>query len=129
LEKEIQHNEITQDAQASRTIADRVWCQVSPDLDQTALRVASLKIPIMNSVEIVVLYSFLASDTFDEWAFSDTLGLKELLFAKKRKVFLRSLNQNADHWPKSFPKNRVPMYSNCHSGQGGIRIAILLCVL
>jgi hypothetical protein len=136
FEKQIQTNEITQEALTSNRIAARTRCPLSLVADQTTLRVVILQTPSVNRVEIAILWSFLANENsasdgraspersvrLDTWFARLCRFLT--VFPRNWISFFRSDTHKPDQKPKSFPKKRDPMYSNCHSGQGGINVAI-----
>jgi hypothetical protein len=105
---------------------------LSPAATQTAFRVTIRHIANVNNVENAILESFLAKENSvpDGRGSSRKLYSLELQNEESRRflaVFVNNLNSfltreshRLDQKPKSLPKNRDPMYSNCHSGQGGI---------
>jgi hypothetical protein len=132
FEKQIQTNEITHEALTNRRMAVRIRSPLSPAASQTAFRVTSRQTPSVNNVETAILESFLANENSvsDGLVSSRELYPLELqdeesrrflpVFVNNRNSFLTRETHRLDHRPKSLPKNRDPMYSNCHSGQGGI---------
>ena len=138
FEKQIQTNEITQEALTTRRTAARIRSPLAPAASQTAFRVIILQTPSVNNVEIDILESFLAKENsvsdgrvslseLYPWELRDKESRRFLaVFVNNRNSFLTRETHRLDHRPKSLPKNRDPMYSNCHSGQGGINVAILI---
>jgi len=62
FEKQIQTNEITQEALTTRRTAARIRSPLAPAASQTAFRVIILQTPSVNNVEIAILESFLAKE-------------------------------------------------------------------
>jgi hypothetical protein len=138
FEKQIQTREITHEALTNRRTAARIRSPLAPAASQTAFKVIIRQTPSANKVEIAILESFLAKEN----SVSDgRVSLRKLYLLQSRdensRRFLDAFVNNwnsfltrethiLDHRPKSLPKNRDPMYSNCHSGQGGIDVAILI---
>ena len=132
FEKQIQTKEITHEALTNRSMAVRIRSPLSPAATQTALRVITRHTNSVNNVEIAILESFLAKENSvsDGRGSSRKLYPMELqdedsrrflaVFVNDRNSFLTRETHRLDQKPKSPPKNRDPMYSNCHSGQGGI---------
>jgi len=132
FEKQIQTNEITHEALTNRRMAVRKRSPLSPAATQTAFRVTIRHIANVNSVEKAILENFLAKENSVPDGRGSSKKLYSLEFQDEEScrflaVFVNSLNSfltrethRLDQKPKSLPKNRDPMYSNCHSGQGGI---------
>lgn len=132
FEKQIQTNEITHEALTNRRMAVRKRSPLSPAATQTAFRVIIRQTTSVNNVEIDIAESFLAKEN----SVSDRRGSSRKLYplelqdedshrflavvVNNRNSFLTRETHRLDQKPKSLPKNRDPMYSNCHSGQGGI---------
>lgn len=132
FEKQIQTKEITHEALTNRRMAVRKRSPLSLAATQTALRVITRHTISVNNVEIAILESFLTKENSvsDGRGSSRKLHPMELqdedsrqflaVFVNDRNSFLTRETHRLDQKPKSLPKNRDPMYSNCHSGQGGI---------
>jgi len=132
FEKQIQTNETTHEALTNRRMAVRKRSPLSPAATQTAFRVIIRQTTSVNNVEIDIAESFLAKEN----SVSDRRGSSRKLYplelhdedsrrflavvVNNRNSFLARETHRLDQKPKSLPKNRDPMYSNCHSGQGGI---------
>jgi len=138
FKKQIQTREITHEALTNRRTAARIRSPLAPAASQTALRVIILQTPSVNNVETAILESFLAKENSVSDGRVSSRGLYPLelqdeesqrflaALVNNRNSFLTRETHRLDHRPKSLPKNRDPMYSNCHSGQGGINVAILV---
>ena len=138
FKKLIHTREITHEALTNRRMAVRIRSPLSPAASHTALRVIILQTPSVNNVETAILESFLAKENSVSDGRVSSRGLYPLelqdeesqrflaAFVNNRNSFLTRETHRLDHRPKSLPKNRDPMYSNCHSGQGGINVAILI---
>ena len=132
FEKQIQTKEITHEALSNRSMAVRNRSPLSPAATQTAFRVTIRQTTSVNNVEIAILESFLAKENSvsDGRESPRKLYPTELqdedsrrflaVFVNNRNSFLTRETHRLDQKAKSLPKNRDPMYSNCHSGQGGI---------
>ena len=132
LEKQIQTSEITHEALTNRRMAVRIRSPLSPAASQTDFRVTILQTPSVNNVETAILESFLANENSASDGRVSSMELYRLelqdeesrrflaVFVNNRNSLLTRETHRLDHRPKSLPKNREPMYSNCHSGQGGI---------
>jgi len=132
FEKQIQTKEITHEALTNKSMAVRIRSPLSPAATQTAFRVIIRQTTSVNNVEIDIAESFLAKEN----SVSDRRGSSRKLYplelqdedsrrflavvVNNRNSFLTRETHRLDQKPKSLPKNRDPMYSNCHSGQGGI---------
>jgi hypothetical protein len=132
FEKQIQTKEITHEALTNKSMAVRMRSPLSPAATQTAFRVTIRQTTSVNNVEIDIAERFLAKEN----SVSDRRGSSRKLYplelqdedsrrflavvVNNRNSFLTRETHRLDQKPKSLPKNRDPMYSNCHSGQGGI---------
>jgi hypothetical protein len=121
-EKQIQISEITHDALTNRRMAVRIRSPLSPAATQNAFRLTSRQTATVNNVEADILENFLAKEKSapDGRVSSEESRRFLAVFVNNRNSILTMETHRVDHRPKSLPKNRDPMYSNCHSGQGGI---------
>ena len=130
FDEQIQTTDIIQKAVSRNNKATITRWPLSLKANQNGLKVASLQIPSMRSGEMVVRYNFVRISNLERRSPARLYGFEfSARVPKIRNSLLGREIQKPHHRPRSLPRKLDPTYSTCHSGQGGIKVAIHLRLL